>query len=328
MARSIWTGAINFGLVTVPVGLYSATDDHTVHFNQLERGTSDRIRYRRVNERTGEEVPYSDIVKARDVGGEYVVVEQQELGDIAPGRSRSIDITSFVDLDEIDPIYFQRTYWLAPNGEQYGRAYSLLRQALERTNRAGIATFVMRNKEYLTAIRADEQVLALETLYWADEIRDPATQFSSLPEAGPSRGRELDMAATLIESMAGPWQPEEYRDTYTDRVEQLIADKQAGRETVLGDEPRGATEVVDLLDALRRSVDSARKGRSKPTAEPSAEPSTDDAAAAPDLAALKKGELQAMARELEIPGRSSMNRGELAEAITAAGGPAGRRRAS
>jgi len=204
MARAIWTGAINFGLVTVPVGLYSATEDHSVHFHQLERGTSDRIRYRRVNERTGREVEYADIVKARDVGGgEYVVIEQQELADIAPGRSRSIDITTFVDLDEIDPIFFQRTYWLAPTEEQYGRAYGLLRQALAKTNRAGIATFVMRGKEYLTAVRADEKLLALETLYFADEIRDPGTQFASLPDSGSGRGKELDMAAALIESRPG-----------------------------------------------------------------------------------------------------------------------------
>ena len=313
MARAIWTGAINFGLVTIPVGLYSATEDHTVHFHQLERGTSDRIRYRRVNERTGREVEYADIVKARDVGGggEYVVVEQQELADIAPGRSRSIDITTFVDLDEIDPTYFQKTYWLAPTEEQYGRAYGLLRQALAKTNRAGIATFVMRGKEYLTAVRADEKLLALETLYFADEIRDPEAQFPSLPDSGPGRGKELDMATMLIESVAGPWEPEEYHDTYTERVEQLIADKQAGRETVVAEEPRGATEVTDLLDALRRSVESARASR-----KPSEKVPREDAG--PDLSTLRKTELQAMARELDLPGRSTMTRAELEEAVAEA----------
>ena len=322
MARAIWTGAINFGLVTVPVGLYSATEDHSVHFHQLERGTSDRIRYRRVNERTGREVEYADIVKARDIGGgEYVVVEQQELADVAPGRSRSIDITTFVDLDEIDPIFFQKTYWLAPTEEQYGRAYGLLRQALARTNRAGIATFVRRGKEYLTAVRADEKLLALETLYFADEIRDPGTQFASLPDSGPSRGKELDMAAMLIESMAGPWRPEEYRDTYTERVEQLIADKQAGRETVVAEEPPGATEVNDLLDALRRSVESARAGR-----KPSRESTGKDTGA--DLSTLRRTELQAMARALDVPGQSTMSRAELEEAVAQARGSSGSPRAS
>ena len=162
--------------------------------------------------------PAADIVKARDVGdGAYVVVEQQKLADIAPGRSRSIDITTFVDLDEIDPVFFQKTYWLAPTEEQYGHAYGLLRHALAKTNRASIATFVMRGQEYLTAVRADDKLLALETLYFADEIRDPEAQFPSLPDSGPGRGKELDMATMLIESMAGPWEPEEYHDTYTER---------------------------------------------------------------------------------------------------------------
>jgi len=122
MARAIWTGSINFGLVVIPVGLFSATQDHTVHFHQFQRGTTDRIRYQRINERTGKEVDYADIVKGKDIGGEdYVLVEPEELEAIAPGRSRTIDITTFVDLDEIDPLYFQKTYWLAPSGEQYAR---------------------------------------------------------------------------------------------------------------------------------------------------------------------------------------------------------------
>ncbi len=141
MARAIWTGAINFGLVSIPVGLYSATEDHTVHFHQFQRGTADRIRYQRVNARTGKEVDYADIVKGRDIGGgDFVIVEPEELEAVAPGRSRSIDITSFVCLDEIDPVYFQKTYWIAPGGEQYTRPYALLVEAMARTNRAGIAT--------------------------------------------------------------------------------------------------------------------------------------------------------------------------------------------
>ncbi|MDQ3825233.1 MAG: Ku protein, partial [Actinomycetota bacterium] len=168
MARAIWSGSINFGLVSIPVGLYSATDDHTIHFHQFQRGTADRIRYQRINERTGKEVDYADIVKGAEVGGgDYVIVEPEELDAIAPGRSRTIDITSFVDLDEIDPVHFQKTYWLAPASEEYTRPYALLLEAMARTNRAGIATFVMRGKEYLTAIRPDDGVLALQTLFFA-----------------------------------------------------------------------------------------------------------------------------------------------------------------
>ena len=260
MARAIWSGSINFGLVSIPVGLYSATDDHTIHFHQFQRGTADRIRYQRINERTGKEVDYADIVKGAEVGGgDYVIVEPEELDAIAPGRSRSIDITSFVDLDEIDPVHFQKTYWLAPTGEQYTRPYALLLEAMARTNRAGIATFVMRGKEYLTAIRADEGVLALQTLFFADEIRNPADELDNLPRGATAGGKELDMAKTLIESMSGPWHPQDYHDTYTERVERLIDDKRRGREIVTEAEPPEPTEMSDLLEALQRSISSVKR---------------------------------------------------------------------
>jgi DNA end-binding protein Ku len=260
MARAIWSGSINFGLVSIPIGLYSATDDHTIHFHQFQRGTADRIRYQRINERTGKEVDYTDIVKGAEVGGgDYVIVEPEELDAIAPGRSRSIDITSFVDLDEIDPVHFQKAYWLAPAGEQYTRPYALLVEAMARTNRAGIATFVMRGKEYLTAIRADEGVLALHTLFFADEIRNPADELDNLPGRKPASGKELDMAKTLIESMSGPWRPQDYHDTYTERVERLIDDKRRGREIVTEAEPPEPTEMSDLLEALQRSISSVKR---------------------------------------------------------------------
>ena len=263
MARAIWTGSLNFGLVSIPVGLYSASEDHTVHFHQFQRGTTDRIRYQRVNERTGKEVDYADIAKGSDIGGgggDFVIVEPEELDSIAPGRSRSIDITSFVDLDEIDPVYFQKTYWIAPDGEQYAHPYALLAEALARVNRAGIASFVMRGREYLAAIRADEGVLALQTLLFADEVRKPADTLDTLPDRAPARGKELEMATTLIESMSAPWDPENYHDTYTERVKQLIDAKRRGHEIVTEAEPPGPTETSDLLEVLQRSLDSARDG--------------------------------------------------------------------
>ncbi len=303
MARAIWTGAINFGLVSIPVGLYSATEDHTVHFHQFQRGTADRIRYQRVNSRTGKEVDYADIVKGRDIGaGDFVIVEPEELEAIAPGRSRSIDITGFVCLDEIDPVYFQKTYWIAPGGEQYARPYALLVEAMARTNRAGIATFVMRGKEYLAAIRADGGVLALETLLFADEVRNPAAALGALPERGPARGKELEMATALIESMSQAWHPEDYHDTYTERVEQLIEAKRRGHDIVTEVEPREPTETSDLLAVLQRSVDSARSGGRR----------TDD------LSDASKTDLADMARDLDITGRSSMNRDELEKAVASA----------
>jgi DNA end-binding protein Ku len=303
MARPIWRGAINFGLVTVPVELYSATEDHTIGFRQLERGTSDRIRYRRVNERTGKEVEFSDIVKGYELDdGDYVLVEPEELDEIAPGRSRTIDIEAFVDLDDVDPIYFQKTYWLAPASEEFNRAYSLLLEALAKSNKAGIAKFVMRGKEYIAAVRAGDGVLVLNTLHFADDIRNPSKELRTIPEKSSTRGKELDMAVTLIDSMADEWKPEAYRDTYTERVEKLIADKKAGRTVTPESEPAEPTKVVDLLDALSRSVKS-RQGKAKP---------------APDLSDLSKADLDRMARELGIKGRSKMSRAELENAIASA----------
>ncbi|MBP2370664.1 non-homologous end joining protein Ku [Pseudonocardia parietis] len=335
MARAIWTGAITFGLVSIPVGLFAATEDHTVHFHQFERGTSDRVRNQRVNERTGEQVDHGDIVKGADVGGgDHVVVEPSELESIAPGRSQSLEISDFVDLDEIDPLYFQRTYWLAPTGDGEAGPYALLLQAMTETGRAAIGTFVMRGKEYLAAIRADRDVLALETLYFADEVRDPRAELEHLP--GPRRGgrddRELDMATRLIESMSARWEPEQYHDTYRERVEQLIEDKRRGREVVTEAEAPEPTGMSDLLEALQRSVDDARgggsgagksrrpdggeprkrRGSGDPDGDRSADPGT-------DLRSATKAELQRMARELDVPGRSSMNRDELADAVGSAG---------
>jgi DNA end-binding protein Ku len=322
VARPIWSGAINFGLVTVPVDLYSATEDHTISFRQFQRGTSDRIRYKRINERTGEEVPFSDIVKGADLGGgDYVIIEPDELDAIAPGRSRTIDINAFVDLDEIDPIHFQKTYWLAPTKEEYTRAYSLLLQAMSKTHRAGIATFVMRGKEYLTAVRPGDDLLILTTLLFQEDLRDPAKELKSLPEIVPARGKELDMAVTLIDSMTEEWEPSAYHDTYTQRVEKLIEDKAAGREIISEAEPSQPTKVVDLFDALSRSVEGRKKRRGGGDAD---DGDTKRRAASPksgpDLSTLSKSELDKMARDLDIKGRSKMSRDELAEAVAAAGG--------
>lgn len=259
MARAIWSGSLNFGLVTVPVELFTATRDHTTHFHQLERGTSDRVRIQRVNERTGKPVAFKDIVKGYEVGdGQYVVIEPEELDEIAPGRSKAIEISGFVDLEQVEPIFFATTYYLGPKGAEYGKVYALLREALAATNRAGVATFVMRGKQYLCAVRADGGVLSLETLYYADEIRDPHDQLDHLPERADESGREFDMARTLIESMSAPWRPEDYTDTYTEQVRQLVEDKRAGNEIAPAAAAPGATDVGDLLAALQRSIDARR----------------------------------------------------------------------
>ncbi|MFJ9824281.1 Ku protein [Streptomyces sp. NPDC101160] len=151
MARPVWTGVVSFGLVSLPSALYTATDSHTIRFHQLQRGTADRIRNKRINERTGDEVDLGEIVKGYDTGEQYVIVEPAELDDIAPGRSKAIEITGFVDLDAVDPIFFDKTYYLGPRGEQYSKIYGLLERALTESNKAGIVTFVMRGREYLVA---------------------------------------------------------------------------------------------------------------------------------------------------------------------------------
>jgi DNA end-binding protein Ku len=262
MARPIWTGAINFGLVSVPVAMHSATREHEVSFHQYEKGTSDRIRYQRVNERTGKEVEFADIAKGTDVGGgKLVMVEQDELDSVAPGRSKSLDLHAFVDVDEIDPIYYQKSYWLAPGSEESAKTYELLRDAMADANRAAIGTLVMRGKEYLTAIRADGKLLVLQTMFFADEVRDPADEIDPMPGTSKAKPAEMSMALQLIGSMEATWKPAKYRDTYTDRVKALIDEKKAGKEVTTAEPAPKATNVTDLMEALQRSVAAAKKGR-------------------------------------------------------------------
>ena len=197
MARAIWTGSVSFGLVNVPVGLYSATQDHDVHFHQFEKGTSSRIRNRRVNEDTGDEVAYEDVVKGAELSdGGYVMLTQEELESVEPGKSRTIDISDFVDASEIEPVYYQKSYYLAPSDDSAKKAYMLLLKAMDKAERIGVATFVMRGKQYLAAIRPSGNVLVLETMFFADEVREPAEELDQLPtrtkvaRQGPRHGGE------------------------------------------------------------------------------------------------------------------------------------------
>ena len=283
MARTIWTGSLSFGLVNVPVGLYTATRDRSIHFNQFEEGTSDRIRYKKINERTGEEVDNARIVKGVDIGGgDYVILSDDELEAAAPERSRAIEITDFVDLDAIDPIYYRTTYYLAPQGDGAGKAYALLRKAMRASNKVGIATIVMRGKEYLVAVRPEDDVLALETMYFADEVRSPTDE---LPVAGSEAGdaglsdRELTTAQLLIDSMASEWEPDQYHDTYRQRVEELIDQKRRGEEIVTEAEPPRQSNVVDLMEALQASVSAVRAERGGAKGDDSSRPSAPKASA-------------------------------------------------
>jgi DNA end-binding protein Ku len=259
MARTIWKGSLSFGLVNVPVGLYPATQDKAIHFNQLEEGTSDRIRYKKVNERTGEEVEASRIVKGVDIGGgEYVVLTDEELAAAEPERSRLVEITDFVDLDEIDPVFYRSTYYLAPEGEAGGKAYALLRQAMRESNKVAIGTLVMRNKEYPVAIRPDDEVLKLETMYFSDEVRSVGKELPDLPDTAQLTEREISMARLLVESMETTWDPNRYHDTHRQKVEALVEAKRQGDEIVVGSTEPPAAKVVDLMDVLSASIKSVK----------------------------------------------------------------------
>ncbi|WP_329123465.1 Ku protein [Streptomyces sp. NBC_01353] len=311
MARPVWSGVLSFGLVSIPVGLYTATDSHTLHFHQLERGTADRIRNRRVNQRTGEEVDLKDIVKGFDTGDEYVIVEPEELEEIAPGRSKTLEITGFVDLDEVEPIFFDRTYYLGPKGKEYGKVYSVLTQALAKANRAGIATFVMRQREYLVTVQAEDDLLTCHTLHWADEIRDPRAEIDSLPGRTKATAKELRLAEQVIDALAVDWDPGDYQDTYRDKVAALIEAKQAGETVEKAELPGEPTNVVDLMDALRASIDrtgAAGRKRSRKGRPGKAE----------GLQELTKTELYEKASAAGVNGRSTMTRDELIDALRAA----------
>ncbi|MER6738722.1 Ku protein [Streptomyces puniciscabiei] len=337
MARPIWTGVLTFGLVTLPVGLYTATEDHTVHFHQLQRGTSDRIRSKRVNERTGKEVGTDRIVKGYEIEeGEYVVVEPEELEEIAPGRSKVIDLAGFVDLHQVEPVYFARTYYVGPRGKEYVKVYELMRAALDRADKAGIATLTMRGKEYLTALRAQPGVLVLHTLHWADEVRDPADVVPELPERRTrSDSKELRTAEQLIDALTIDWDPTDYHDTYEERVKKLVAAKREGAEVVGEPQPPEATNVIDLMDVLSRSVEQSRSrgrkgGGGKPatgkrqTADQKQATGKKQAAGkrhaagrkeSEDLGDLSKAELYERASAAGVPGRSRMTRDQLVKAL-------------
>jgi DNA end-binding protein Ku len=327
VARAIWTGSLSFGLVNIPVGLYSATEDKTVHFHQFQRGTSSRIRYRRVNEDTGEEVDYADIVKGADIGnGDYVLLTPEELEEVEPGRSRNIEIVDFVEAAEIDPIYYQKTYYVAPQNDGAKRAYALLTKAMEKSDRVGIATFVMRSKQYLTAIRPQSNVLTLETMFFADEVRDPRKEIGQIPDQRSVAKKDLDTAVSLIESMTTRWEPDSYRDSYRDRVSQLIHAKARDEEVVTEDEPQDEEKVVDLMEALQASVERARshkagnsgQARKLTTRKGGSKGRESPQLSREELAELSKSELSQIAQELDISGRSKMSRSDLAGAIAKA----------
>jgi DNA end-binding protein Ku len=269
MPRAIWTGSISFGLVNVPVKVYSAQKQQDVHFHQLEESTGARVRNKRVSEKTGREVPYEKIVKGYEFGkGKYVTVTQDEIEDFKPEATKTIDIDDFVELDDIDPIYYERTYYLAPAGKASGaaKAYALLLKSMTDKGKVGIGRVVLRTKQYLAAIRPIEgKALAMSTMLFHDEIV-PVSEIPDRPDRMPAvNDRERKMAAQLIDSLSTEWKPEKYKDTYRKELLDLIEQKAEGKEIVV-DEPeqeKGA-KVVDLMAALEASLEASKKGTRAP----------------------------------------------------------------
>ncbi|MFC3994348.1 Ku protein [Nocardiopsis sediminis] len=318
MASPVWKGSLSFGLVNVPVRLYGATERHGVRFHQFERGTSDRIRYRRVNERTGEEVAPADIIKGANVddSDEYVVLEPQELESIAPGRSRTLEISAFVPAGAVEPLWYNSTYYLAPDAKTSAKPYNLLCAVLERAERVGVARLVMRERQHLSVIGPQNGVLTLSTLWWADEVRDPDEVLPAIPETDLA-GREMELAGQLIESMAEEWRPEAYSDAYQERLGELIDAKHEGRRLRYRDEgpPKPRTNVVELTEALRASLGSGtgtRKGKGRKAGRAAAPRQ------APPVSEMSKTDLSRLAAELKVPGRSKMSRADLEKAVSRA----------
>jgi DNA end-binding protein Ku len=270
MARPVWSGTISFGLVAIPVKLYNAVRRQSVSFNQLDERNMARIRYRKVNDETGEEVGDDHIVKGYEISkGRYVIVDPDELEPFMPVATKSVDLEEFVDLADIDPVYFDTAYHLAPDGPP--KPYVLLARAMEASGKVAIARFVMRNKQHVAAIRAEDGRLVMSTLAYADEVVDPANidELQGL-DAVEVNDKEVAMAEALVASLAADFEPEKYHDEYREEVMALIRMKADGEEfetpSVAAEKPK----VVDIMAALEASVAAAKEARSRHPAKKSA----------------------------------------------------------
>lgn len=254
MPRSMWTGAISFGLVNVPVKLYPATSHKEVHFNMLHKKDGARIRQKRVCSQEDVEVPWEEIGKGYEISpGRYVMLDREEIAALSPKADKSISIEDFVDQTEIDPIFFENAYYLAPD-RGASKPYALLLEAMKRTGKVGIARVVLRTRQYLCAVRPMGKGLALSTMLYADEVNS-MEELDELPgpEAAP-RERELEMAQQLVESLTAKFEPERYKDEHRERVLELIERKAEGEHIVAAEEPEEPTKVVNLMDALQQSL--------------------------------------------------------------------------
>lgn len=278
MARSIWKGSITFGLVNIPVGLYSAEKrEETVSFHMLDRRNMARLRYKRVNEKTGREVPWEETIRGYEIeGGKHVVISDEDLERASPEKTQTVDILDFVDADEISPLFFDKPYYLVPE-KKGAKSYALLRETLRRANKVGIAKVVIRTKQYLAAVLVHEDAIVLDILRFDHELRD--TKELDLPSGKQGlTERELDMAERLVDGMVSDWEPEKYRDDYYKDLKKLIKDRvEAGQleespEAPPAPKPEPGAQVVDLMALLKQSVEKgsggARKSAKKATRKP------------------------------------------------------------
>ncbi|MGO9658408.1 MAG: Ku protein [Acidimicrobiales bacterium] len=260
MPRAIWSGSISFGLVNVPVKLVTATSPKDIRFHQLHSTDGGRINQKRVCSLDGEEVEYSEIVKGYELHrGQYVIVEPEDLEALAPESSRSIDIEEFVDLAEIDPLYFEHSYYLVPDGPA-DRPYALLVEAMAGTGKVGIGRFVLRTKQYLAALRPHDGALVLSSLFFADEVIEPEDlEVATTKDTKPSE-REVTMARQLVSSLSADWEPAKYKDDYREKVIELIEAKAEGNEIAVPEAPEHPAPVLDLMAALEASLARAEEG--------------------------------------------------------------------
>lgn len=286
--RAIWKGAVSFGLVSIGVRLYSATEEKDIRFHQVHVADGGRIRYKRVCDIDGEEVPYEDIAKGYDVGGgEMVILTDEDFADLPLTTSHAIEVLEFVPADQVDPMLYAKAYYLEPEGTAT-KPYALLRDALTEVDRVAIVKVALRQREQLATLRVKDNVLVLNTMLWPDEVRTP--NFGFLDEDITVRPQELAMAESLIDSMAGDFAPEVYTDNYREALQQVIDAKVEGREVVAPPEEEAApTAAVDLMAALRASVERARAARGEEPTE-AAEPTPISSARSAKKAAAKKAE--------------------------------------
>lgn len=289
MARSIWKGSITFGLVNIPVGLYSAEKrEETVSFHMLDRRNMARIRYKRVNEESGREVPWEETVRGYEFeSGKYVVLSDEEMERAAPEKTQTVDILDFVDAGDISPLFFDKPYYLAPE-KKGAKSYALLRETLRRTNKVGIAKVVIRTKQYLSAVLVEEDAIVLNILRFAHELRDASELDLPRGKEGVTE-RELDMAERLVEGMVSDWEPEKYRDDYYKDLKKLINERiEAGQleeapELPPAPKPQRGAQVVDLMALLKQSVEEKGTGGARKAAakKPARKPAKKAAARKP-----------------------------------------------